>query len=212
MTIDKEIVINCKKGDSKAQQYIYETFAPVMLGVCMRYLKDKMIAEDIMQEAFMVIFSKIEQFKGKGSFEGWMKRIMINASLKYLQKVKGNYYFDIDEVRDESVYSSQPNDNEVEINFSDKKSVIENTEFSKDEIMSVVSELPDGFRIVFNMYAVEGYKHKEIAKTLGISISTSKTQLIRARKQLQEKLFKLGIKKQTEKNNKDYSEVLTTKK
>jgi RNA polymerase sigma factor (sigma-70 family) len=210
MTVDKNIVIRCKEGDIKAQQYIYEEFSPVMLGVCMRYLKDKMLAEDIMQEAFMVIFAKVGQFKDKGSFEGWMKRIMINASLKHIQKNKGNYHFDIDDVRDENVYSTHPSNDDVEINFSNKKSVIENTEFSREEILSVVAELPDGFRIVFNLYAVEGFKHKEIAENLGISISTSKTQLIRARKQLQEKLYKLGIKKHKEKNNKYYSEVISS--
>lgn len=209
MTIDKNIIIKCKQGDVKAQEYIYEEYSPIMLGICTRYMKDRMLAEDIMQETFMVIFAKVGQFKDIGSFEGWMKRIMVNACLKYLQKNKGNYHYDIEDVRDEQVYSIQPNQEENDVNYKDSKSVIENTEFSKEEIMKVVSELPDGFRIVFNLYAIEGFKHKEIAEQLNISISTSKTQLIRARKQLQHKLFKLGLKKHDEKNKKYYNEVIS---
>jgi len=210
MEIDKNIVDKCKLGDSKAQQFIYEQFSPVMLGVCMRYLKNKMQAEDIMQESFMVIFSKAVQFKDKGSFEGWMKKIMINACLKFIHKNKGNYLYDIDDVRDESVYSLHPSNEEHEINYKDIKSVIENTDFSKEDIMEAVSELPDGFRIVFNLYAIESYKHKEIAKILGVSISTSKTQLIRARKQLKEKLFKIALKKHDQKNKKYYNEIIAS--
>jgi len=208
MSNDSNLINRCKKGDRQAQQIIYEKYSSVMLAICIRYVKDRMLAEDIMQEGFMTIFAKVGQFKDKGSFEGWMKRIMINSSLKSLQISSKNNHFDIDEMNDVSLSNLQADEYEVDINYTDPKSVIENTNFSQDEILKVVSELPDGFRVVFNMYAIENYKHKEIAEILGISISTSKTQLIRARKNLQDKLFKLGLKKQKDINNNEYSKVL----
>ncbi len=208
MLEEKDIIKRCKQGDRQAQQYVYEKYAPVMLAICVRYVRDKMLAEDIMQDGFITIFSKIAQFKELGSFEGWMKRIMVNASLRVLQNISKNIHYNIEDVKNTNIANLQDNTQELDINYADPRSVIENTTFSQDEIMKVVSELPDGFRIVFNMYAIEGYKHKEIADILKISISTSKTQLIRARKQLQDKLFKLGLQKQNEINNKEYNKNL----
>jgi len=208
MSNDNNLIARCKKGDRQAQQIIYEKYSPIMLAICIRYVKDRMLAEDIMQESFMTIFEKVGQFKDLGSFEGWMKKIMVNASLKSIQQSSKNKFFDIDEINNVNLSNLQTDDFEIDINYNDPKSVIENTAFSQAEILEVISTLPDGFRIVFNLYAIEGYKHKEIAESLGISISTSKTQLIRARKHLQDKLFKIGLTKQKENNNKEYLTIL----
>ena len=209
MNLTKKIIEKCKNNDSDAQKELYEKYYPIMYGICLRYIKEKQAAEDVMQEGFFIIFTKIKQFKGTGSFEGWMKRIMMNLSLKYLKKKSKKFFYDIDEI-DKSEFSTfQPTDNEQNIDFTNKKSVITNTPFTQDEIFDAVSELPDGFRIVFSLYAIDGYKHREIAKKLNISISTSKTQLLRARKQLQEKLYKKALQKQKEKKMEFYKEVIS---
>jgi len=206
MNNEKEIINRCRKEDSNAQKEIFEKYSPIMMGVCMRYLKDKHVASDIMQEGFIVVFTKISQYKGLGSFEGWIKRIMINLSLRYLKIKAKTHFYDIDEL--DKYADLQANSGEQNIDFNDKKSVITNTEISQNDIFNAVAELPDGFRTVFNLYVMEGYKHKEIAKELGISINTSKTQLLRARKQLQDKLYLIAIKKQKQKNIKFYKEVI----
>ncbi len=206
MNNEKDIINRCRKEDSNAQKEVFEKYSPVMMGVCMRYLKDQHASSDIMQEGFIVVFTKISQFKGLGSFEGWIKRIMINLSLRYLKKKAKNHFYDIDEL--DKYADLQSNTEDVNIDFGDKKSVITNTEISQNEIFGAVAELPDGFRTVFNLYVMEGYKHKEIAKELGISINTSKTQLLRARKQLQDKLYLIAIAKQKQKNIKFYKEVI----
>ena len=206
MNNEKDIINRCRKEDSNAQKEVFEKYSPVMMGVCMRYLKDQHVASDIMQEGFIIVFTKISQFKGLGSFEGWIKRIMINLSLRYLKKKAKNHFYDIDEF--DKYADLQSNTEDVNIDFGNKKSVIINTEISQNEIFGAVAELPDGFRTVFNLYVMEGYKHKEIAKELGISINTSKTQLLRARKQLQDKLYLIAIAKQKQKNIKFYKEVI----
>ncbi len=207
MNNEKEIISRCKNGDNDAQKTLFEEYSLTMMGVCMRYLKDKHAASDIMQEGFIVVFTKIAQYKGLGSFEGWIKRIMINLSLRYLKKKSKNHFYDIDEL-DKYANLQSKTDEDVNIDFTDKKSVITNTEITQHEIFETVAELPDGFRTVFNLYVMEGYKHKEIAKKLDISINTSKTQLLRARKQLQDKLYIIALAKQKEKNIKFYKEVI----
>ena len=201
MKLDKNIIKQCKNQDINAQKLLYEAYSDIMFGICLRYLKEKQVAEDVMQEGFFIIFTKIKQFKSKGTFEGWMKRIMINLSLKYLKKQSKKHFFEIDKIDKQEFSTYQPVDKEQNIDYNDKKSVITNTKLSQKDIFQAVSELPEGFRTIFNLYAIEGYKHKEIAKKLQISISTSKTQLLRARRQLQEKLYLLSLKKQ--KNNKE---------
>ena len=174
--IDK-IVEKCKKNNSEAQKQLYNIYAPILYGICIRYVSDKSEADDILQKGFFKILTKIKDFSGKGSFEGWMKRIMVNTAITHYHKNKkhGNHYdvTDIQETKiDGNSYSS--------------------SDYTKDELLGVIKSLPDGYRTVFNLYAIEGYKHKEIAKKMNIDVNTSKSQYSRARKLIQKKLEKLS--------------------
>ncbi|MFB0945846.1 MAG: RNA polymerase sigma factor (sigma-70 family) [Spirosomataceae bacterium] len=157
------------KGDSKAQSMLYERYSPKMLSICLRYMGDMMEAEDVMIEGFMRIFDKISQFNFKGSFEGWMRRIMVNEALMRLRGKK-MINVELDEVRQES------------------SGVTVESNINAEELLKLVNELPVGYRTVFNLFAIEGYSHAEIAEQLEISEGTSKSQLSRARALLQERL------------------------
>lgn len=193
MPVSKKLIRQCKNNNKDAQREIYEKYSPVIFGICVRYVRDKSTAEDIMQECFITIFSKVSQFKGLGSFEGWMKRIAVNTSLMHIRKNKKEYSYDnLEYISNTKKYETSE---EKEIYKKNIKSVITNAEFSKSEILEYVTQLPTGFRTVFNLYAIEKYKHKEIAKKLSISVGTSKSQLLRARKKLQKILYKAGLQK-----------------
>jgi RNA polymerase sigma-70 factor (ECF subfamily) len=167
----------CRAGKRKSYNLLYQKYSEVMLGICFRYSKNRQEAEDILQEGFIKIFKNISKFRGEGSFEGWMKRIMVNSAIDHYQKsLKHLYHEEVDNVADDnSIVSDQYDDHE-------------NNQFSAEQLMQMVQELPDGYRIVFNMFAIEGYSHKDIASHLGISENTSKTQLLKARKTLKAKL------------------------
>jgi len=142
-----------------------------MLGVCRRYIKDNAEAEQVMVGGFVKIFQKMNQFKGEGSFEGWVRRIMVNEALIYIRKNKNMYLeMDISKADDEPDYQMMDERLEAE------------------DLLAIVRKLPEGYRMVFNLYAIEGYSHKEIAEELGINVNTSKSQLSRARKLLQQLL------------------------
>ncbi len=167
------LIENCRKKDQKAQKEVFDKYSPKMLGICNRYLRDFDQAEDVMVGGFVKVFSRIDQYKGDGSFEGWVRRIMVNEALTFIRKNK-NMYLEVDiEVADrEPDYSTLSNSLEA------------------NDLLKLVHDLPTGYRTVFNMYAIEGYSHKEIAKALGISENTSKSQLSRARVLLQKQLLK----------------------
>lgn len=169
-TLETDLIKACKKQNTKAQRMLYDKYASSMLGVCRRYIKGEMEAEDVMIKGFMKVFSKIDLFEGKGSFEGWMKRIMINEALGYIRKHKAMY---------------------LEIEAADKEPDIDkmSTELEAKDLLKMVNELPSGYRTIFNLYAIEGYSHKEISKLLGINENTSKSQLSRARMHLRKKLL-----------------------
>ncbi|OQA98829.1 MAG: ECF RNA polymerase sigma factor SigE [Bacteroidetes bacterium ADurb.Bin217] len=182
MFTEKEIIDGCIKNDRKMQKALYEKYASKLYALCLRYAKDRAEADDMLQEGFIKIFTKIEQFSQEHSFEGWIKRIVINTAIThYNQNLKHYYQEDIDEI------------NESEI----KKEEIYEAEYSKEELLSVIHSLADGYRMVFNLYVIEGYKHKEISEILGIDIATSKSQLHRAKKIIQERLEEIT----KEKNN-----------
>jgi RNA polymerase sigma-70 factor (ECF subfamily) len=165
-TLD-HIITKCKAQDAEAQKYLYEMFKDKMYAVCIRYLKSHQDAEDVFIDAFFKILTKIDMYKGDGSFEGWMRRIMVNESLMFLRK-KTNLHLTV-EIPDTDI--ADVNDEHED-------------EFSYDEIMAILDELPTGYRTVFNLYVFEEYKHREIAEMLGISINTSKSQLILAKKKV----------------------------
>ncbi len=169
MQSQANIISRCKKQDRLAQKALYEKYAPLFYSICKRYIKDSTEAEDLLVESFYKIFSKIDQFKGEGSFEGWMKRIVINEALMRIRKRHNlNLHVDIEKAYD----------------LKEDAVAVENLQYN--EILSLIDLLPNGYRTVFNLYVIEGYKHREIAEKLDISINTSKSQLILAKKKLRE--------------------------
>ncbi|MEK7254766.1 MAG: RNA polymerase sigma factor [Bacteroidota bacterium] len=170
---ENELIAACKRQDRRAQKLLFERFSPLMLGVCRRYLKSEEEAEDVLLEGFYKVFSKLGTFNGDGSFEGWIRRIMINEALMHLRKKQ--HFRHLEEIN--------PN-----LDLPEMPTVVE--ELSAREILSLLDELPPGYRTVFNLYAVEGYKHREIAKELGISINTSKSQLLLAKQRLEKLIEK----------------------
>lgn len=177
-----------KDCDKKAFGKLFHKYAGIVKAIAYRYVKDWHKADDIVQETFIIIYKKIEQFKGRGSFEGWMKRIAVNVSLKFIKNEQKRRDGNIDDFQ-------IAEENKTEVNEEDMKSLIESVEFSKEEIMEAIMSLPKGFRTVFSMYVLDGFQHKEIAEKLGISESTSKTQLLRARKKLQSQLYIMAKEK-----------------
>lgn len=165
----QKLISKAAAGNRKAQHQIYELFAPKMLSVCRQYLKHMEEAEAVMLSGFLKVFTRLDSFKGEGSFEGWIRRIMVNESISRLRQNKNL------EFRSEQ---------EIE-NSMDHAAYIESA-MEVEEIQKLIDELADGYRTVFILYAVEGYKHSEIAELLNISENTSKTQLYKARKQLQQ--------------------------
>lgn len=168
---EREIIMQALQNNRHAQHKIYSKYSPKMLGVCRQYIKDIQQAEDIMITAFMKVFTNLKNFEHKGSFEGWIRRIMINECISYL-RVQKKISFLEDEYYVESL------DNTIE------------SQLSADDIQYLIDRLPEGYKMVFNLYIIEGYKHQEIAKMLGINEGTSKSQLSHARKMLQEQINK----------------------
>lgn len=176
-TSEIKIIEDCISGKRRAQSKLYKKYANTLLGICLRYSRNKSEAEDVLQEGFIKIFMNIKKFRKEGSFEGWMKRIMVNtALLNSRDNLKHYFHADID-----SLEQSLHVESEFEINDN----------YSAKELMNLVQNLPDGYRMVFNLYVFDDYTHKEIAQMLGISEGTSKSQLARARKFLQNKIFEL---------------------
>jgi RNA polymerase sigma-70 factor (ECF subfamily) len=172
MLSEAQLVKNCLAGKADSQELLYRRFASRMFGVCLRYAKNKMEAEDIMQEGFIKVYQNLKHFRNEGSLEGWVRRIMVNTSINYYKSnLKYLQTLDIDDCTNHESVSVAATDN-----------------ISLKTLLNLIQKLPEGYRMVFNMYVIEGYSHREIAETLGVSENTSKSQLSRARKVLQEKL------------------------
>lgn len=170
---DLQIIKGCARHERKAQQLLYDRYSPFLLGVCLRYAADRAEAEDILQDSFLKVFFNIRKFSGTGSFTGWLRKIAVNTAIThYHRNLKFRHYVEIDEY--------------VSTETGDKG--FEEEQFTADELHIVLNELPAGYRLVFNLYAIEGYKHKEIAKMLRIDTNTSKSQYSRAKAALREKL------------------------
>ncbi len=170
---EAEIISGCRQKKRRAQKALYDLYHPVLMGICLRYAKSNTEAEDILIMGLAKILDKISDYSGRGSFEGWMRRIMINVAIhNYRQNLKHYFTENFDDLTALDIGFDYIHDN-----------------FSVNEIIRTIQELPDGYRIVFNLYAIEGYSHKEIAKKLSISESTSKTQLLKARRKLKQKLL-----------------------
>ncbi|MDR1582584.1 MAG: sigma-70 family RNA polymerase sigma factor [Prevotellaceae bacterium] len=176
--MDEQLIKECIKKDIRAQKQLYERYAALMMSVCIRYVKDQDIAQNLLQDGFIKLFDKLHTYSGSGSFVGWMRKIFVNTALEHLRR------------NDVFKYSTDVN---AAFNIeSENESPID--KISADELMKCITELPLGFRTVFNMFAIEGYSHAEIAEQLGIQEGTSRSQYARARTLLQQKVLKL-IKK-----------------
>ena len=171
----KQLIKKAAAGNHEAQQRIYDKHAPKMLGICRQYVRDLQFAEDVMIGGFLKVFKNLESFKFNGSFEGWIRRIMIRESISYVRKQQFVVY-------DDELY--ERNERETNTIYS---------EMDVEHIQMLIDALPEGYKMVFILHVVEGYKHNEIAELLQISESTSKSQLFKARKRLQEKLKKQNI-------------------
>jgi RNA polymerase sigma factor (sigma-70 family) len=168
---DVELIEGCKRQNRDAQKRLYERYASKWYALCCRYIKDKIEAEDVLIVAFTKILNKIDQYTGEGNFEGWMRKVIVNEALSYLRKNKNMYL-------------------ETDIEAADYEPDYENLEknLEAEDLLKMIDQLPTGYRIVFNLYAIEGYSHQEIANQIGISENTSKSQLSRARASLQKSL------------------------
>ncbi len=166
---EKELIQLAVENNRRAQQQIYTRFSPKMLSICRLYVKDLQQAEDIMITSFMKVFTNLKFFENKGSFEGWIRRIMVNESISFLRVHK------IVNFIEDAVYAEESDE-------------AQECEFSTDDIQFMIDNLPEGCKMVFNLYAIEGFKHKEIAVMLGINEGTSKSQLSHARKILQQQI------------------------
>jgi RNA polymerase sigma-70 factor (ECF subfamily) len=181
MNGEKDIVAGCIEGRPSAQRMLFDKYSRLLLGVCNRYTQNIEEAEDVLQEGFVKIFLNIKEFKGEGSLVAWMRRIMINTAITHYHKMrKHRYHDDLEEISETRL----------------EEHTWDETEFSKEELFKLIHQMPDGYRVVFNLYAVEGYKHREIADIMGIDENTSKSQYSRARRWLQERLIKLQQIKQ----------------
>ncbi len=169
-----QLITALKRADSRAQKVVYERYSGKMMAVCVRYIANRSDAEEVMIDGFMRGFERIAQFREEGSFEGWLRRIMVTESLMFLRRAKTwRQEIALDEIASEPDYEWAEDFLEV------------------DDLLRLVGQLPEGYRTVFNLYAIEGYTHQEIASELGISEGTSKSQLSRARLWLQTSLVKL---------------------
>lgn len=173
MISESDLIEGCLKGDRRMQYELYQRYAPKMYGVCLRYAANAEEAQDILQEGFIKVYRKMESYRGDGSFEGWIRRIFVNTAIEHFRK---------------KTYL-QPITEQEETTIEGKYlSVMDN--LAEKDIIQLVQQLSPGYRTVFNMYVVEGYTHKQIADTLGISEGTSKSQLSRAKLILQELVTK----------------------
>lgn len=163
---EEKLISDCLDGDSAAQYALYKLYAAKMLAVCKRYVRDTSEAENVLQEGFMLVFDKLTQFRFEGSFEGWIRKIMVNKAIQHCRQKASMYaVVNLDDYSDELIGTDE----------------ILNTIASKD-LLNMIQELPPAYKLVFNLYVFEGYKHREIAGILGITEGTSKSNLSDARK------------------------------
>ena len=172
---EEELIAACRTQDRLAQQALYDRYAPTMLGVARRYIQRVEDAEDVLVEAFFKVFHHLDTYTGEGSFEGWIRRIVVNEALMFLR-------------RKHALQQAAELDERLDVPVRSRAS----DQLEAQDILDLLDQLPTGYRTVFNLYVMEGYKHREIADLLGISINTSKSQLILAKKRLQELLEKMN--------------------
>ncbi len=178
----EEIIIGCQKGSYTSQKKLYDKYASLLYAISIRYLKNQEDSSDCLQDAFIIIYDKIKEYKNIGSgevlrktFESWLKRIQINICLMFLRNQKKNNFIE--------------RFNEERIDFEDEQDDVGFYDIAPQKLFELIKNLPDGYRTVLNMYILDGFSHQEIADTLSISVGTSKSQLARAKKIIQDKLL-----------------------
>lgn len=170
--LNARLIEACRRGDRRAQKAVYDSLAPKMFALCIRYMGDRTEAEDVLQDGFVTLFTKMESYSGDGSFEGWARKIFVNTALMSLRKK--DVLKESDDIDDTFDITSELTSAVQDIGYK--------------ELTKMIAELPPGFRTVFNMYVIEGFSHKEIAEALGINEASSRSQLQRARTILQKKI------------------------
>ena len=171
---ETDLIKGCIKQNANCQRMLFEEFAGKMVSVCLRYANDNMEAEDIMQDGFIKVFQYLHQFKFEGSFEGWIRRIIVNTAIRHLEKKKLQFK-EIDESGADAP----------------KLDPYAYAHLGQDDLMKLINQLPEGYKIVFNLNVIEGYSHEEIAEMLHIQPGTSRSQLVKARKMLQHQILQL---------------------
>lgn len=179
MPSDEELIQGCLRNEPESQELFYKRFAPRMYGVCMRFAKNQMEAEDILQEGFIRVFVNLKTYRGEGSLEGWIRRTIVNTAINLYKK-------NLKHLKDTDIEAAGGFSGEEE-NALDKLSLM--------ELLQIIQDLPDGYRMVFNLNAIDGYTHREIGEMLDISENTSKSQLSRARNALKKKINNLEEEK-----------------
>ncbi len=178
----EEIIAGCVKGKKAAQDQLYKKFSGLIFGICLRYTKNRMEAQDVTQDVFVKIYNNIHTYHHDGSFEGWLRRIAVNTSItNYRKNQKHAYQEDINDI----------------LRVKDEPVAVNELDYTAEEMMSCIQKLPHGYKTVFSMYVIEGFMHKEISEMLGIDINTSKSQLSRAKTHLQRELAQISRIKTT---------------
>lgn len=171
---DRQLILGCLENSKEHQRALFKRFSGKMLSVCRRYARHEMEAEDMLQDAFVKMFKNLASFKGEGSFEGWLRRITINTAIKHCQKKSySNELLGFEKLPENSHLGAS------------------GAQLNEAFLLKLVSELPEGYRLVFNLFAIEGYSHAEIGDLLGITASTSRSQLVKARRMLQNRLAEI---------------------
>ena len=171
---DDELIKGCLKEDESSQRELFRKYAGKMLGVCQRYAHNSGDAEDIVQDAFIKVFEKIHQFKNEGSFEGWVRKIVVNTALKKYTVIR---------------YDKEVSGYEITDRNESSMEASAYSHLNEKELLGMINNLPDGYRLVFNLYVIEGYQHEEIAQMLKIQPGTSRSQLVKARNMLKQQIL-----------------------
>jgi RNA polymerase sigma-70 factor, ECF subfamily len=200
ITIDDQFVAKLKRGDEESFHRLYDHVAPAMRLVCRRYVKNEADAEDVFHEGFLKVYSGVRKLKNSGAFFGWMKRIFINTAIDHSKKLKGEIAECIDEVHETRM--NRLDDDSVDFDTINYESLSENecaiirmVDFSQDEMLEALNLIPEHYRVVFQLFVIDEYKHHEIADLLSINEKTSKTRLLRGRGLLKKELYKFAMKK-----------------
>ena len=182
MVVEQHLIDGCIKGDRKAQYELYNRYSKIMYRLCLRYAADNEQAEDFLQEGFLKIFEKIHSYKGDGSFEGWMKRVIINNNINLLRKLKKEQFLRLEDI------------NQLEIDNGNQPTLEETSPIPPEILLKIVQELPTGYRTVFNLYVFDNFSHKEISQMINTSENNSKSQLFKAKKFIRKRINEYIIK------------------